>query len=153
MRAGAGVGFVLGFFAFFHAFYLQDFSYLKWLLPFLLFDFFAKVFLGTQWAPLSIVGEWVVKKQTPDYVGAIQKRFAWSIGLILASVMVVTVFLLGSVSLVNLVICAVCLLFMFMESAFGICVGCKMYALLIKYRLITEPVYRPVCPGNVCAIE
>ena len=95
VRAGAGIAFLLGVFAFFHAFYLQDFTYLKWLLPLLWFDFLAKVILGTKFAPLSLLGEWVVRKQTPDYVGAIQKRFAWSIGLALASVMVVTVFPFG----------------------------------------------------------
>lgn len=40
VRAGAGITFALGFFAFFQAFYLAEFTYLKLLVPLLFIDFF-----------------------------------------------------------------------------------------------------------------
>jgi hypothetical protein len=153
VRAGAGITFVLGLFAFFHAFYLSDFFYLSILVPVLFVDFFAKVILGTRFSPLSRLAHWIVRKQVPEYVGAVQKRFAWSIGLILSGTMLVLLFGLEISGLPNLIICGLCLTFMFAESAFGICVGCKLYALLLRYGIIATPVHRPVCPGNVCAIE
>jgi len=153
IRAGAGIVFLFGIFAFFQAFYLREFMYVEWLVVFVWFDFLMKAVVGTAFSPVSLLANWIVRKQTPDYVGAVQKRFAWSIGLTLATIMMVLIFGFGIMGLPNLVICGVCLTFMFMESAFGICVGCKIYNALITWGIISAPVYKPACAGNVCAIE
>ena len=153
IRAGAGLMFVAGLFAFFQAFYLREFVYIQWLVLFFLFDFAMKVLVGVRFSPVSRLSNLIVKRQTPEYVGAVQKRFAWSIGLFLASVMTVLIFGFGIIGPINLVICGVCLTFMFMESAFGICVGCKIYNALLAMGVIAMPEYKPVCPGNVCSIE
>lgn len=153
VRAGAGMTFALGLFSFFQAFYLGNFLFIKILASILFIDFALKVIVGTRFSPISYIADMVVAGQSPEYVGAIQKRFAWSIGLVLSGTMVFALFILNIQGLVNLAICAVCLLFMFMESAFGICVGCKIYALLRQYNVIKKPEHAPVCPGNVCAIE
>jgi Domain of unknown function (DUF4395) len=153
IRAGAGITFAAGLFSFFHAFYLHDFTYLKMLVPVLFIDFFAKVILGTRYSPLSRLSAWIVRSQTPEYVGAVQKRFAWSIGLALSTTMLLLLFVFGISGLPNLIICGLCLTFMFAESAFGICVGCKIYQWLLKRGIIAEPEHRPACPGNVCAIQ
>lgn len=153
VRAGAGILFALGFFSFFHAFYLRDFTYIQLLVVLIFVDFFIKVFINPKFAPVSIIASKIVSAQKPEYVGAIQKRFAWSIGLMLSTVMILLVYVFEITGLPNLIICGICLTFMFMESAFGICVGCKLYGLLLKFKIIAEPEYRPACPGNVCAIE
>ncbi len=154
VRAGAGMMSVAGLFAFFHAFYLADFTYINALVIFFFVDFLLKTVVGTRYSPVSRLADLIVRKQTPEYVGAIQKRFAWSIGLLLATVMLVLIYGFGVTGgLLALVICGVCLTFMFMESAFGICVGCKIYSFLLAHKILPTPVERPVCPGNVCAIE
>lgn len=153
IRAGAGMVFALGFFSFFQAFYLRDFTFIKILVVFLFIDFLMKVVVGTKFSPVSTVANLIVSKQQPEYVGAVQKRFAWSIGLVLATTMMVLIFAFGVMGLPNLIICGICLTFMFMESAFGICVGCKIYQFLLKQGIIPEPEHRPACAGNVCAIE
>lgn len=153
VRAGAGIMFLLGIFAFFQAFYLQEYFYIQILVVFFWFDFLMKAVVGTAFSPVSFVANKIVSNQTPDYVGAIQKRFAWSIGFTLATVMMVLIFGFGIIGLPNLFICAICLVFMFMESAFGICVGCKIYSGLLAWGILKEPEYKPVCPGNVCSIE
>lgn len=153
VRAGAGIAFGLGLFAFFHAFYLESYVYLQLLVAFLFVDFVMKVIVNPAYSPVSLVARVMVANQTPEYVGAIQKRFAWSIGLALASVMVILIFGFGIIGPINLAICAVCLTFMFMESAFGICVGCKIYSALLARGIVAEPEHRPACAGNVCSIE
>jgi hypothetical protein len=127
--------------------------YLQGLVILLCVDFFSKVFLGTKFSPLSRFASWIVRHQMSEYVGSIQKRFTWSIGLVLATTMMLLVFVFGVTGMPNLIICGICLTFMFFESAFGICVGCKIYGFLLAAQIIPAPEYRPVCPGNVCAIE
>lgn len=153
IRAGAGIMFALGFFSFFHAFYLRDFTYIQVFVAIFFIDFLMKVIVGTRFSPISVLANAIVAKQEPEYVGAVQKRFAWSIGLFLSGVMMVLIFVFGIVGIPNLIICGLCLTFMFMESAFGICVGCKIYQFLLQHGIIPESAHRPTCAGNVCAIE
>ena len=44
---------------------------------------------------------------------------------------------------INLIVCATCLVLLFFETAFGICIGCKVYNLLHKEQA-------QLCPGGVC---
>lgn len=153
IRAGAGILFVLAFFAFMQALYLGEYIYLKAFVILFFFDFLMKVVVGVRFSPVSQLANWIVNKQEPEYVGAVQKRFAWGIGLLLSTVMVVLLHFFDVRGPVNFAICSVCLTFMFMETAFGICVGCKMYNWLLKVGIIPQPEHKPACPGNVCAIE
>lgn len=43
-------------------------------------------------------------------------------------------------------ICATCLLLMFFETAFGICLGCKIYNLFSRRQAL-------LCPGGVCQTQ
>lgn len=153
IRAGAGIMFVLGFFAFFQAFYLRDFIFIKVFVLFFFFDFFMKVIVGTKFSPISQLANLIVSNQQPEFVGAIQKRFAWAIGLTLSGTMVLLIYAFGVQGLPNLIICGTCLTFMFLETSFGICVGCKIYNALLQWGVLPTPEYKPVCPGNVCAVE
>lgn len=153
IRAGAGIMFAVGFFAFFQAFYMREFLFIQIFVAVFFFDFLMKVVVGTRFSPISQLANTIVRTQEPEYVGAIQKRFAWSIGLFLSGVMMVLLFGFGIQGWPNLLICGVCLVFMFMESAFGICVGCKIYSALLTVGIIKQPEVRPACAGNVCAIE
>jgi hypothetical protein len=44
------------------------------------------------------------------------------------------------------IICLVCLIFLFFESAFGICLGCMLYPLFFKDKV-------QYCPGEVCDVK
>jgi hypothetical protein len=44
------------------------------------------------------------------------------------------------------ILCLVCLVFLFFESAFGICLGCKVYSLFHKEKV-------QYCPGEVCDVK
>jgi hypothetical protein len=152
VRAGAGIMFVLGIIGFTFAFFDQNFLPLKFVVVFFFIDFFAKVILGTAFSPVSQFANIIVKGQKPDYVGAIQKRFAWSIGLFMASLMILLLFVFDVRGVVNLTVCTICLTFMWLETSFGICVGCKMYYGLMKLGLVKEPDIKPACPGGACPL-
>ena len=47
---------------------------------------------------------------------------------------------------VNLLVCGLCLTLLFFETAFGICLGCKVYAWVVR-----QP--PELCPGGVCAVS
>lgn len=153
IRAGAGIMFLLGFFSFMQAFYLGNYQFLQWTVALFWFDFLMKVIVGTRFSPISFIARILTITQKPEYVGAIQKRFAWSIGLLLSSVMMMLLFVFEVRGIANLSICGLCLTFMWLETSVGICVGCKIYSGLLKIGLLKEPEYKPVCAGNVCSIE
>lgn len=78
-------------------------------------------------------------------MGAPQKRFAWAIGFVLALTMLYLVVLNNVIGPINLIVCSICLTLLFCESAFGICVGCKIYNLFSKEKA-------QLCPGGVCEL-
>ena len=47
-------------------------------------------------------------------------------------------------------LCLICLLFLYLETAFGICVGCQLYFLAIRAGLMKRPSVAPSCTGDVC---
>jgi hypothetical protein len=93
-----------------------------------------------------ILGQWIVRKQEPEYVGAPQKRFAWAIGFTLALLMLYFIVIKGAIGPINMLVCGTCLLLLFFESSFGICIGCKLYDLFSKNKV-------ELCPGNVCSFN
>ncbi|HUX25978.1 MAG TPA: DUF4395 domain-containing protein, partial [Burkholderiales bacterium] len=99
-----------------------------------------------KYAPSLVLGRIAVRRQQPEYVGAPQKRFAWLIGFVLAACMMYLVVFHNVRGPANLLICALCLVLLFFESAFGICIGCAIYNLFNKDKA-------QLCPGNVCAPE
>lgn len=143
IRAAAGILFVLMFAAIAGAVLKGSFVLLKYAIAVFLPDMLVRVFVSPRWSPTLILGRLAVRNQVPEYVGAPQKRFAWIIGVALASVMFVLVNVLNTFSPITGIICLLCLIFLFAESAFGICLGCKLYP-LVTGRAPER------CPGEVC---
>jgi hypothetical protein len=76
-------------------------------------------------------------------VGASQKKFAWKIGLVLAALMFTLMVVMNTYSIITGVTCLVCLVFLFFESSFGICLGCLVYGLFYKKEM-------QYCAGEIC---
>lgn len=146
IRAGAGMLFVLMFIAIQNAALLGEFTLLKYAVTIFLTDILIRVLINPRFAPSLIIGRWIVRKQTPEYVGAAQKKFAWIIGIVLASVMFALQVVVNSFSPITGIICLICLVFLFFEAAFGICIGCKVYSLIYRDRA-------QYCPGEVCELK
>jgi hypothetical protein len=153
IRGAAGLMFALGLGTFMYVFLTKDFTPVKILVPIFWLDFFLKSVFSPSASIFSWLAERVVHHLEPEYVGAIQKRFAWTLGLAMASVMMVVVFVLQLRGMVPFAICLTCLSLMFFESAFGICVGCRMYTWLTKKGWIKAPEIAPACPGGACSIN
>jgi len=88
----------------------------------------------------------IVGRQNPEYVGAAQKKFAWIIGLVLSAIMFFLLVVVNAFSPITGIICLICLIFLFFESAFGICLGCLFYGWFFK----EEAQY---CPGEICNVK
>lgn len=86
VRVAAGIMLVFGLTAFFAVFYDQNIKLAFLVVAAFWVDFVLKVFFGPGWSYIGWIGARIVRKQKPEYVGAIQKRFAWSIGLGLSSI-------------------------------------------------------------------
>lgn len=143
VRASAGILFALAMVAFMNAWLLGNFQPTRLFVLAFLADFAVRLFVNPRFAPSLIVGEWIVRRQQPEWVGAPQKRFAWALGFALALAMAFLVVVRQVVGPVNLLVCATCLLLLFFESAFGICLGCRLYDLF-------RPGQAQLCPGGAC---
>ena len=143
VRAGAGILFFLAIVAFMNAWLTGNFHPTRVFVVAFLIDFTLRIFINPRYAPSLIVGQWMVRQQQPEWTGAPQKRFAWAIGFALALAMLYLVVLNRVVGPVNLIVCATCLILMFFEAAFGICLGCKIYGLLNREKA-------QLCPGGTC---
>jgi len=143
IRAAAGLFFLATYTALLFILFSGNFLLIKYVISCFLIDFLIRVLVNPRFSPSLIIGRMIVRGQTPEYVGAQQKKFAWSIGIILSATMFVLMVLLNSYSPISGIICLICLAFLFFESAFGICLGCKFYPLIYRRRPV-------VCPGEVC---
>ena len=153
VRAGAGIMFVLAIIGFSQALLTKNYTFLNFVIVFFFIDFFTKVFITPNLSLVGFVANKIVANQEPDFVGAIQKKFAWSIGLLMASSMVIISIILQIRGTLPLTFCIICLTFMWFETSFGICVGCKIYPLFLKWGILKTPEVMPSCPGGVCAIK
>ena len=120
-----------------------NFVPIKYVLIIFLTDFSIRLFVNPKFAPILIIGRLIVSNQNPEYVGAAQKKFAWYIGLILSATMFVLMVIINSFSYITGIVCLICLILMFFETAFGICLGCKIYKTFNKEKV-------QYCPGEVC---
>lgn len=145
-RGAAGIMFLFAMIAFMTTWFKGDFTPTKLTIVAFFIDFFIRVLINPRYSPTLIMARWMVNKQTAEYVGAPQKRFAWAIGLVLATFMLFLVVINDVRGPINMITCLVCLILLFFESAFGICVGCKLYNLFNKEKA-------QLCPGNVCEIK
>ncbi len=146
IRASAGILFLAMFVSLMLVVFEHNFLLIKYVLTVFLADLIIRVFINPKFSPTLILGRLIVSNQAPEYVGAPQKRFAWIIGVILSATMFIHMVIINSYSVITGVICYICLSFLFFESAFGICLGCKFYPLLFKEKA-------PLCPGEVCEIK
>ena len=143
IRAAAGILFLATFISLMLILFQGNFVPIKYVLTLFLTDLLIRVFINPRYAPALIIGRLIVRNQAPEYVGAAQKRFAWWIGIFLSATMFIFFIIVNAYSPITGITCLLCLLFLFFETAFGICLGCKVYNLFYKEKA-------QHCPGEVC---
>ena len=156
IRGSSGIMLFLAVIAAINGFILKKYIVIPYIVGFLTFSFFIGVFINPKFSPTMVLAKLLVRKQKPLYFGAVQKRFAWSLGLGLSTtIFVLSFYLLKDETYFDPVclLCLVCIALLYLESAFGICVGCKLYNLAVALKLIKEPEEKPNCMGDACVID
>ena len=146
IRATAGIMFLMAFISLVLILSNGNFVPVKYVLSVFVVEFFIRLFINPKYAPLLIIGRMIVSNQNPEFVGAEQKKFAWFIGLTISVIMFFLLVIMNAFSPITGFACLICLILMFSESAFGICIGCKMYGFIKKDKA-------QYCPGEVCDIK
>lgn len=143
IRAAAGIMFFFAFLSLILILFKNEFLLAKMVIYLFFIDFLIRLFINPRYAPSLIIGRMIVGNQKPEYVGAPQKKFSWFIGLALSGTMFVLMVVYNTWSIFTGLSCLICLIFLFFEASFGICLGCLVYNLLYKEKA-------KLCPGNVC---
>jgi len=146
IRAAAGILFLVTFTSLMFILFKGNFIPIKYVITFFLTDFMIRVFINPKFSPTLILARLIVQNQTPEYVGAAQKKFAWIIGVALSAIMFFFFVIVNAFSPFTGIICLICLIFLFFESVFGICLGCMFYPLFFKDKV-------QYCPGEVCDVK
>lgn len=145
VRAGAGILFFITTVVFLGAWHADLMLPAQMMIVGFFIDFVIRV-INPRYSPSLILGRIAVSNQKPEYTAAAPKRFAWVLGLALASFMLVTLIFMRNMSMVNFSICGICILLLFMESSFGICLGCLIYNKVLKKEVA-------LCAGGVCEVR
>ena len=146
IRASAGILFLTLLISLMLVIFKADFVPIKYAITMFLTDFIIRVFVYPKYSPSLIIGRMIVSNQVPEYVGAQQKKFAWIIGLVLSATVFILLVLVNGFSPITGISCLICLIFLFFESAFGICLGCKFYSMFYKEKA-------QHCPGEICDVN
>jgi hypothetical protein len=145
-RAAAGLMFLLGFFSFLKGYLTADYVPERMMIIAFVFELGIRVLVNPRYAPFMIMGRLMVRNQKVDYVGAPQKRVAWSLGLALGVFMYWLVFKEANMGWMNFAGCVTCVTLLYFETAFGICLGCYLYNVFNKEKA-------QLCPGGMCEIK
>ena len=142
-------------------------------------DFVLKVFIWPDFSIFGRVVRLFLKKKEKVWVWSVQKRFAWVIGVVLSTFVLYCMLLLSwNIESTNVTViaiieqistnitanalivlpmnpailaCVLCIVFMFLESVFGICMWCKMYKKLVKKWIMKEHKWQN-CVNGACEI-
>lgn len=146
IRATAGIMFLAALISLVLILSVGNFVPVKYVLSVFVIEFSIRLFIAPKFAPLLIIGRFIVGNQNPEYVGAAQKKFAWYIGFVISTIMFLLLVVLNAYSPITGFACLICLILMFFESAFGICLGCKLYSIIKKGKA-------QYCPGEICDVK
>ena len=154
MRASASILLLLSLVAFTYGFMMRNFNALPYITGFIMLNFFVGVIINPKFAPTIILAKLFNKKE-PKSIGAVQKHFAWSLGLILSSVtFILTIFLLDNVRFFEplCALCIFCTTLLYFEVVFNTCIGCKLYHFALSKGVVKKPDVKPTCSGDHCEI-
>ncbi len=161
IRIWAGIMFTVWLFTFLSVYYAGMYNlalivvWLFWL------DFLLKV-INPKYSIIGIIAQQLSKNKEPQRVWAIQKRFAWWIGLAMSSIVLFMLikhnfFMDSSHQMVYgtitppMILCMICLSFMWLESILWYCVGCTIFEYLVKHKILKNT-DNQTCPDGHCSL-
>jgi hypothetical protein len=113
---------------------------LRWLMLVIAYGFVARVLTGPRLSPLALLVTKVVTPRLPlpeRPVAGPPKRFAQGMGAVISVSAVVAEFALGA-AMVAQVLLAMLAAAATAESVLGFCIGCRIFALLIRLGVVPE---------------
>ena len=131
VRAAAGLTMVTGAVAFAYAYFNKQYVPLQVTASLFLVEFVIRVTAGLRYSPFGVAAHAMTSRRQPDWVSARPKRFAWSLGLAMALAMT-AITNCGIRGYLPRTMCLICLTLMWMESALGVCLGCKIHGLAVR---------------------
>ncbi len=152
VRAAAGLTLILGAVAFVYAYFAKFYRPIEMITIFFFLDFVLRVSAGLKYSMTGQVARLLTWGRKPEWVSAKPKRFAWSIGIVMSLAMVY-ITNTGIRGALPLVMCMICMIFMWLEAVLGLCLGCEVYAFLQRRGWIGRDPEIEVCADGVCAIE
>ena len=130
VRAAAGVTMAIGAVAFAYAYFTRQYLPLQVVATLFFVEFLIRVTAGLRYSPVGAAARLLTFDRPPEWVSAKPKRFAWTLGLGMTFAMAI-ITNVGIRGLLPRTICLICLALMWMESALGLCLGCKIYGLMM----------------------
>ena len=149
VRAAAGVTMVLGAVAFSYAYFTRQYTPLQIVATLFFLEFLTRILIGLRYSPIGLLARAMTSNQQPEWVSAKPKRFAWTLGLAMASAMTI-ITNSGIRGTLPRTICVICLTLMWMESALGLCLGCQIYGLLMRHGWKAADPDIEGCTDGVC---
>lgn len=131
VRAAAGLTMVAGAVAFAYAYFDKQYVPLRFAAGLFFAEFLIRVTVGLDYSPFGVVARLLTRGRTPEWVSATPKRFAWTLGLAMALAMTV-ITNIGIRGYLPRTMCLICLTLMWLESALGLCLGCKLHGALVR---------------------
>jgi hypothetical protein len=151
VRAAAGLTMVVGAVAFAYAYFAENYLPLQVASTLFFVEFVMRLTTGLKYSPMGVIARGLTHGQPPEWVSAKPKRFAWTLGVGMAFAMTI-ITNSGIRGTLPRTICAICLTLMWMESVLGLCVGCKIHALLVRRGWTTKDPAFEVCAHGVCEV-
>jgi hypothetical protein len=152
VRAAAGMMMAIGAMAFVQAFFAQRYLPLQLVATFFFLEFLIRVSLGLHYSPLGIAARWLTRRQEPLWVSAKPKRFAWTMGLVLAFAMVV-ISSIGIRGPLPLTLCTICMVLTWLESVLSLCLGCELHGFLVRRGWASKDADYEVCTNGACELR
>ena len=112
-----------------------------WLLPLMAVGFWLRVASGPRYSPIGQIATRILAPRlgTPKMVPGPPKRFAQTIGAVTTTVGAVLALPLG-IEAAGYVVFAIMAVFATLESVFALCVGCQIFARLMRAGIIPQEV-------------
>jgi hypothetical protein len=150
VRAAAGLTMVIGAAAFAYAYFAKVYAPIQAVTVLFFAEFALRLVGGLRLSPLGRVARALVRHQPPQWVSAKPKRFAWTLGLVMALAMAI-ITNVGIRGPLPLSICLLCLALMWLESVLGLCLGCEVHRLLVRRGWAARDEAFERCAGGACA--
>ena len=149
VRAAAGLTMAVGAIAFSFAYFAKQYLPLQVVASLFFVEFLIRVTAGIRYSPTGVVARAMTFNQPPQWVSARPKRFAWSLGLAMTFAMTI-ITNDGIRGLLPRTICLICLTLMWLESALGLCLGCRIHALIVRRGWAASDPAFEVCADGAC---